>query len=108
MKLTLRFTYLRQLLQSTDLTPAVREHRVQEMVELILEEVPDQPEEDQMSVRAALHTLGVLPEQRSVHDRREGQTPPPGMKERRRGQDRRRDRPISEWLGDADEDEDEG
>jgi hypothetical protein len=100
-------TRLQRLLTSEAFSDEAKQILVTNEVDLILSLLPSLPEADQQASRAALYRLGVLPDRRTTQERRREQATGVAL-ERRRGPDRRRDRPISEWLGDADEDEDEG
>jgi hypothetical protein len=104
--IALRLTRLQRLLKAEGFSDAAKQDLIIGEVELLLTLLPSLPEADQQDLRAALYSLGVLPDRRATQERRREQAIGVEM-ERRRGPDRRRDRPISEWLGNPDEDEEE-
>ena len=94
----MHFARLHRLLSSSDLEPEEREARVQQEVQAILEALPQQSEQDQTDVRAALFHLGLLPERRSGRDRRAGRAVSKEIEDRRTGRDRRQPRNPNPWL----------
>lgn len=103
MKMTMHFVRLRRMLRSEEITPEAKRYRVYMEVEQILQELPQQPADDQRDIRAALYQLGLLPDRRAGGDRREqavasGFIIPPEVLERRSGKERREERDLGQWL----------
>jgi hypothetical protein len=98
MTMAIRFVRLRRLLRSEDYTPDTRAAIVDREVAQILADLPQQPEEDQQDIRAALSRLGLLQDRRDGLDRRARETPPPSVREQRSGRERRQERDLNRWL----------